>query len=158
MGVLIKYPTAKAAKAAGFKPEHPSTDYVPGFIYDAEDIISLLVETEIQEEDYRRGDYFLRPTQSVLHKWVRDNRGVLIQVYNNASGYLWAMAKIPGGTDLGYSEYNGPNSSGCWDSYEEAFEDALQQVLKGTLDKFHDDTNKDKFHWGNFADYLRELK
>lgn len=157
---LTTYKTAKAAKIAGFKPDKPSTDYVLGFVDEYDNNLKCIgyKETEIQEEDYSREDYYLRPTQSELHKWIRDNRNVLIQVYNNASGYLWALSKIPYGSDLGYSEYDGPNASGVWDSYEDAFEDGLSQVLKKTLEDFTRDTPEKRFHWGNYADYLKKIK
>ena len=94
-------------------------------------------------------------TRDELHRWIRENRGVLIQVYNNASGYLWSLAKVPGGTDLGWSEFTGNDeNSGTFKSYEDAYEDALQLVLRATLEEFRGNEEYGK-HWGNYSKYLR---
>ena len=84
------------------------------------------------------------PTQIELHKWIRETREVNICIYTSASGYLWNMEKIPGGTDLGYSEFSGPNDGGCWDTWEEAMEHALLVQLTTDLEKYG--------HWGNYAE------
>lgn len=89
-------------------------------------------------------DEILRaPTYDSIHKFIRDERGVLIQIYNNGSGYLFQMSKIGTGTDLGYSEHIGPNNSGCWDTYEEALEFAIYLQLSYDLVKGK--------HWGLYV-------
>ena len=92
-------------------------------------------------------------------RYIREERGVLIQPYNNASGYLWNMMKVDGGTDLGYSEYSGNDlSSGTFKTWDDAVGNAIELELKGGLEKFKKETSGDKFHWGNYADYLLKLK
>ena len=69
------------------------------------------------------------PLYQQVIDFIRD-KGIVISIYNNASGYLWNRAKTEGGTDLGWSEYNGPNESGVWDSYYEALNNAIEEALK----------------------------
>lgn len=89
------------------------------------------------------------------HKIQMDKENVLISVYTNASGFLWSMMMVKGGTDLGYSEHNGDcEMSGSFTSYENALEDALNLVAKCGLKKFQKDCPKNEFHWGNYAGWL----
>jgi len=61
-------------------------------------------------------------------------KGIVISIYNNASGYLWDMAKAEGGTHIAGSEFSGPNESGCWDEYYEA----LTAAFVRSFDKLKD--------------------
>lgn len=93
------------------------------------------------------------PTQSLLQKFIRETRGVHIEIHRNASGYYWSMCKADGGTDLGWSDHTGPNLGGVWDSYEGALENALQVQLSYDLPN---DTKVIK-HWGNYAEFAKHL-
>lgn len=87
-------------------------------------------------------------------KEIREKHNVLIQIYNNASGYLWALAKVDTGTDLGWCEDNGNcPMSGAFVEYEDALEDAVSLVEKCSLKKFQTEWNRN-FHWGNYATHL----
>lgn len=90
------------------------------------------------------------------HKQIMDEKRILIQVYNNASGFLWALAKMEGGTDLGWSEFNGNcEDSGSFKEYEDALEDAITLINRCDLERFRKD-NPTSFHWGNYAGHLNE--
>ena len=65
------------------------------------------------------------PSQSILNQWIREKLKIHIIVERNASGWYWAMCQTDGGTNLGYSDYSGPNLGGVWDKYEDAFENGL---------------------------------
>ena len=91
------------------------------------------------------------------HKIQMDEKNVLISVYTSASGFLWEMMKVDTGTNLGWSEENGDcEMSAGFTSYENALEDALNLVAKCDLDKFKKDCPNDKFHWGNYAEWLSQ--
>jgi len=89
------------------------------------------------------------PSQSLLQKWIRETRGVHIQIYRNASGYYWGMCKADSGTDLGWSGDVGVKVRYQLerDTYEEALEIALQVQLSYDLPE---NTNVIK-HWGNYV-------
>ena len=148
---LVTYKTAKLAKSVGYDITHRYGQDTS--LYDADGEHTMYANYGLMGSGLSYG-YISAPTQSQLHSWIIENRGVLISIYNNASGYLWALSKVPGGTDLGWCDHNGPNNGGSWDSFEDAFENALGLVLSKSLDEFSED-EKDKFHWGNYARYIK---
>lgn len=91
------------------------------------------------------------PTQSILQKFIRENRGVHIEINRNASGWFWSMSKENGGTDLGCMESSeiktDCESSGTWSSFEKCLENACYVQLLYDLPK---DTSIIK-HWGNYC-------
>lgn len=91
------------------------------------------------------------------HKKLMEKKNVLISVYTNACGFLWQIMKVDSGTDLGWSEYSGDCEwTGTFTTYEKALEDALNLIEKADLDVFQKKVPKNKFHWGNYADWLSE--
>lgn len=89
-------------------------------------------------------------TQCDIHKFIRETRGVHIEVHRNASGYYWSMCMSDGGTNLGWSGHTGPNLGCVWDSYEEALEAAMNCQL-------HYDLPKDTTvigHWSNYVKFM----
>jgi hypothetical protein len=62
----------------------------------------------------------LAPTYSQSFRWFREKHNILANVYANASGFLYEWHDTIGGTHRGYSDFEGPNDGGVWDSYEEA--------------------------------------
>lgn len=105
--------------------------------------------TSIHTEKYPEGEIFLKPTQSLLQKFIRETRGVHIEIHRNASGYYWSMCMSDGGTDLGWSDSSGPNLGGVWDSFEDALENALKIQLSYDLPN---DTEVIK-HWVNYVEF-----
>ncbi len=89
-----------------------------------------------------------KKTLEERHKAIRDNKNVVIQVYTNASGYLWAICKADSGTDLGfigdcdnYEEFN---------DYDKCMEDIVELLEKNSLEEFA----KKKSHWSFYATYM----
>jgi hypothetical protein len=156
---LILFQTAKLAKEKGFTNMFYEFGLVNMYKSEDDGLTSTLTE-ELQGNE-RRYDY-LSPTQSLLQKFIRETRGVHIEIHRNASGYYWSMCKANSGTDLGWSEYSGFNLSGVWDSFEDALEDAMQVQL---LYDLPNDTTIIK-HWGNYVElaisnkknYFKRLK
>ena len=154
MNNLVKFETAVLAREQGFKE---ITRYgQDASLFDKEGKHVMYANYGMMGSGLSDG-YIGAPTQEELHKWIRDNRGVLIQVYNSASGYLWALSKVPGGTDLGWSEFSGNHKdSGCFITYEDAYEDVLALVLHSSLDEFRNNEEYGK-HWSNYSFYLRKI-
>ena len=89
------------------------------------------------------------------HKAIMDVKDIIIQVYTNASGFLWALGKLSSGTALGWSEFNGDcPDTGTFTSYENALEDAIDLIDKCDLAQFVNETQFHSFHWGNYANHL----
>tara|TARA_R110000796_G_scaffold118353_4_gene231976 strand:- start:1261 stop:1728 length:468 start_codon:yes stop_codon:yes gene_type:complete len=134
---LITFETARLAKEKGF-------DWECRFLYHSE-----LNWEEGKGVDYNWNsfDSFSAPTQTLLQRFIRETRGVHIEIHRNASGYYWGMCKSNGGTDLGWSDQSGPNHSGVWDSNEEALENAMFVQLSFDLPE----NTRMIGHWGNYV-------
>lgn len=142
---LISFETAKLAKEKGFN-ELCQKSYIGTPAIQTSDI------------NHRNKDYIHRysaPTKSLLRQWIRETRGVHIEIHRNASGWFWSMCKSESGTYLGYSKFSGPNDSGVWDEHDDALENALQIQLTYDLPN---SLNVIK-HWGNYVELaIEELK
>lgn len=125
---LITFETAKLAKEKGYEPLYRSTEYVCGFIYDEDDFLTPL-ECKIQEEDYVRYTYYLRPTQPELQRWLRDQYKLYVQVsliediVGITESFDVIVASIPKQTYV----YESNNSL---IDYETALEEGLFNALK----------------------------
>jgi len=140
---LISFKTAKLAK------EKDITQFdcvVEGYEPDTGES-TLIVRSD-------RNDIIVAPTQSLLQKYIREERDVNICVYRNAVGWLWSLDKADGGTNLGWSGFTG-NCRGVWKTFEDALEDALYKCLLKTTREYRRETNG--AHWRGYADYLIEL-
>ena len=70
------------------------------------------------------------PTFSQAFRWFREKYNILATIYSNASGYLYEWHDAVGGTHRGWSEYEGPNDGGVWDTYEEAELACLTKLIE----------------------------
>ena len=74
------------------------------------------------------------PTQSLLQRWLREEKNIHIEIIATASGYYWCVNKT-NGTSITDSDVlnRGTNEGGCFDTYELALEDALVYSLKNLV-------------------------
>jgi len=70
------------------------------------------------------------PLKQQVFRWFREKHNILGVVYSNASGYLYEWHDNIGGTHRGWSEYEGPNDSGVWDTYEEAEDACIDKLIE----------------------------
>jgi hypothetical protein len=70
------------------------------------------------------------PTFSQAFRFFREKYNTLVTLYSNASGYLFEWHDAIGGTHRGWSEYEGPNDSGVWDTYQEAEIAAIVKLIE----------------------------
>lgn len=155
---LIGFKTAKLAKEKGFDLQSLDCYNERGYLYSngwCEKVDDHFEETFSNTElDRVFLSYYTAPTQSLIQRFIRENRGVHIEIHRNASGYYWSMCKSDGGTDLGWSDHTGPNLGGVWDKFEDALENALQVQLSYDLPN---DTKIIK-HWGNYVESALKSK
>jgi len=89
----------------------------------------------------------------LMLKYIREERGVLICVYRNASGYLWGIELNEGGTNLGDCGYSGNClDSGTFKTYNDAMNNIIGLQLKFSLKEFRKKSKP--FHWGNYAEWM----
>lgn len=147
---LVSFQVAKLAKEKGFNWK--VINY-----FKLSTISNPLIEDECRPQNInslQSNPIFSRPTQSLLQKFIRETRGVHIEIHRNASGYYWSMCKADGGTDLGWSDISGPNDGGVWNSFEGALDNALQVQLSYDLPN---DMTIIK-HWGNYVEFALRSK
>lgn len=82
------------------------------------------------EFDFDDARECIAPLYQQALKWFREKHNMLATVYSNASGFLFEWHDTNGGTSRGSSEHDGPNDSGCWDTYEEAQLACIMRLIK----------------------------
>lgn len=71
-----------------------------------------------------------QPPQSIAQKWIRETKDLHISIFRNACGYGYDICKADNGTHITDGVLKGPNDGGQWNTYEEALEAGIQEVLK----------------------------
>jgi len=124
---FIPYEQALALKELGF--DEPCF----GGYYSNQDNVNLwfFKEAKNSDRDERvREGFATAPTYSQAFRWFREKHNILATVYSNASGYLYEWSDNVGGTHRGWSDYEGPNDGGVWDTYEEAELACLKKLIE----------------------------
>ena len=70
------------------------------------------------------------PLYQQAFRWFREKYNILATIYSNASGYLYEWHDSIGGTHRGWSDYEGPNDGGVWNTYEEAELACLNKLIE----------------------------
>ena len=127
---LVTYEVAKLAKEKGFN--------VPTSTVKVEKIEGTEKEVWDEEECRYITQWETRslrmPTQSLLQRWLREEKNIHIEIVATASGYFWIADKV-NGTAITDSDIldRGINEGGCWDEYELALEDGLKYALENLI-------------------------
>ena len=111
---FIPYDRALALKELGFEEE--CLNYY--FKVYKENVIQLWKGTNKLPDVF--SPIVNAPLYQQAFRWFREKHNILANVYANASGFLYQWEDTIGGTHRGYSDFEGPNDSGVWDTYEEA--------------------------------------
>ena len=79
-------------------------------------------------------DAWYLPTQSLLQRWLREEKNIHIEIVATACGYMWIADKTNGTaiTDCDILD-RGTNEGGCFDTYELALEDAIKYALENLV-------------------------
>jgi hypothetical protein len=105
---FIPYEQALELKELGLLTYKKDNDF--GLLYKGSDIPSILYQQAF--------------------RWFREKYNMLSTVYSNASGFLYEWSDTIGGTHRGWSECEGPNNGGVWDTYEEAELACLKKLIE----------------------------
>jgi len=70
------------------------------------------------------------PLYQQAFRWFREKYNILSTIYANASGFLYEWEDAIGGTHRGWSDCEGPNNGGVWDTYEEAELACLNKLIE----------------------------
>lgn len=74
--------------------------------------------------------------QSLLQRWLREEKNIHIEIVATACGYFWIADKT-NGTAITDSDVldRGTNEGGCFDTFELCLEDAFKYILKNNVNK-----------------------
>lgn len=129
---LATFSTSKLAKEKGFDLKCKQGYCLPrGGVLEN---VCTQEDGELYVYDDLFNDYYInKPTQSLLHKWLREVYNIDVDVWCNASGWGFNLNKTCGTSiytyeldDFGDAE----PESGMFKTYEDALEKGLMEALK----------------------------
>lgn len=134
--LFAQYDIAVMANENGFNELCICNWFVPVNINE-EEISNMQPELKDNKEDsiyifnVRYKNKVSAPLYQQLVDFFREKHDMVINVYANASGYLFEFhdSAKKGGTHRYDSGYTGTNDSGCWDNYYDAFNAALKEAF-----------------------------
>lgn len=138
---VVTYEVAKLAKEKGFPQKFNYIHFAPRYGYynhkgELDGDLRNILKLRIKKEPVPDGMQPINaPTQSLLQRWLREEKELHIEIVATASGYIWLLDKT-NGTSIADSDHHGTmanEDSGCYDTYELALEDALKYALKNLL-------------------------
>ena len=123
---LIRFETAKLAKEKGFN--EPCNNAFDLKIYQPSNLFEENIEEISNVDEYSNSEYerFNRPTQSLLQRWLRDEKFIDVFVINSIKEncYDWEIREEEN-IVLECDQY--------FHNYEAALEDALKEALKSLI-------------------------
>lgn len=116
---ICAYEVAKLAKEKGF----PLQKVIK------QDGRASFYELPQSHPDWANCDAWYLPTQSLLQRWLREEKNVHIEIIATACGYFWIAGKTNGTAIIN----RGTNDGSCFDTFELALEDALKYTLENLV-------------------------
>lgn len=138
---IVTHEVAKLAKEKGF-PQHPDENGKCGIyiLYKSKNTY-VLSDWTVWISAPWGSEAIAAPTQSLLQRWLREEKGIYIEVYidwedsieYNIVRYSWRVTTIyrVGNHDIG--GYYKNESEVYFDTYELALEDALKYALENLI-------------------------
>lgn len=132
---ICTYEVCKLAKEKGLPQDPDKNDHCLMYCWDGLlNIYSLAIWIVWEMEEYDHDNLYAAPTQSLLQRWLREEKNIHFEIVATACGYFWIADKT-NGTAITDSDVldRGTNEGGCFDTYELAFEDALKYALENLV-------------------------
>ena len=131
---ICTYEVCKLAKEKGF-PQDECGVNIGYYAWDGLRKIHSLVNSFAWYDEYNHDDLFLAPTQSLLQRWLREDKGIVVEVMclpttRTSSKYEYKR-HVFWGSDGHYIE--GEYGDEIFDTYELALEDALKYALENLV-------------------------
>jgi hypothetical protein len=119
---ICTYEVCKLAKEKGFN-EYEACNHI---YEDDEQWYTLTTYTNARGIDWSKDKFTVAPTQSLLQRWLREEKGLHITVPFDNNEFWWQI-KILANGDSEYSEALG------FSTYELALKDALKYALENLM-------------------------
>ena len=129
---ICTYEVAKLAKEKGFPLRKVIKQDGRAFFY----------ELPQSHPDWANCDAWYLPTQSLLQRWLRDEKGIVVEVIaqptcstSKKNCYWWSFKRNSNGLCYQYEEcsYLLYSDEGYFNTYEFALEDALKYALENLV-------------------------
>lgn len=124
---ICTYEVAKLAKEKGFPQDPDKNDHCVMYCWDGLRNIHPLGAWIVWEmEEYSHDNLYAAPTQSLLQRWLREEKGLHITVPFDNNEFWWQIKNLENGN----SEYGEVED---FPTYELALEDALKYALENLV-------------------------
>ena len=129
---ICTYEVCKLAKEKGFPLQKVVKQDGRAFFY----------ELPQSHPDWPNCDAWYLPTQSLLQRWLREEKGIVVEVIaqptcstSKKNCYWWSVKQNSNGSCYQYEEcsYLLYSDEGYFDTYELALEDALKYALENLV-------------------------
>ena len=131
---ICTYEVAQLAKEKGFNEPTDRYYHIYDDVIDAQNSLEMTGDGCADFYNSLNQCRCAAPTQSLLQRWLREEKNIHIEIVATASGYFWISDKV-NGTAITDSDIldRGINEGGCWDEYKLALEDALKYSLENLV-------------------------
>lgn len=136
---ICTYEVCKLAKEKGFPQDPDKNDHCLMYCWDGlRNIHPLAMWIVWEMEEYDHDNLYAAPTQSLLQRWLREEKGIQIYIDSDLDFddetfvYEWQIANKEN-FDNGGFEIHRYNSKESHSTYELALEDALAYSLKNLV-------------------------
>lgn len=133
---ICTYEVAKLAKEKGFPQDPDKNDHCLIYCWDGlRNIHPLAMWIVWEMEEYDHENLYAAPTQSLLQRWLREEKKYAISVFWDmlSKAYCYEIVKTIGVLEIQVGEnYNYSIPKG-FDTYELALEDALKYALENLV-------------------------
>ena len=131
---ICTYEVCKLAKEKGFPQDPDKNDHCLMYCWDGSLNIHPLAMWIVWEmEEYDHDNLYAAPTQSLLQRWLREEKYLFVDIGMAFNGYYYQVIRTDKfdeciGTQI-VEHFNGNK----FDTYELALEDALKYALKNLV-------------------------
>ena len=128
---ICTYEVCKLAKEKGFPQDPDKNDHCLMYCWDGlRNIHPLAMWIVWEMEEYDHDNLYAAPTQSLLQRWLREEKkwNIVVRMYNN-EGYYWFIQNSKGELQESYFTY----ADEMFATYELALEDAHKYALENLV-------------------------
>jgi hypothetical protein len=135
---ICTYEVCKLAKKKGF-PQHPDkNDHCLMYCWDGlRNIHPLAMWIVWGMEEYDHENLYAAPTQSLLQRWLREEKNLYISIIAHAKSksvyYEWEVRYISALGNMNKASSVMTIETYCYNTYELALEDALKYTLENLV-------------------------
>lgn len=126
---ICTYEVAKLAKAKGFPQDPDKNDHCLMYCWDGlRNIHPLAMWIVWEMEEYDHDNLYAAPTQSLLQRWLREEKGYYVYPFfdNESRRWTWVCRELIGDKWIQLLDFE----ERYFDTYELALEDALKYALE----------------------------